>query len=195
MKNKYFLLILFVSATFIFSCQDNLKQKELDIKERELLLKEKELAKIEKENSKDSDTAIVEPISQNINIETASNAQTTKYGFVIFECQMPQLKEVYDDDYIITLSTTNFGSKVVEIPNYSTDEEYKLLDKGESEMDQKLNAFKSQLRGEIVMKVRPYEKGDDLLKVAETKYKILDREAKIYSTYSEASIARKNMGF
>ena len=193
MKNNYILIVLFILQTFITSCQDNLKQKELDIKERELILKEKELAKIEKENSKDLDTAIVEPISQNLS--TASNVQTTKFGFVIFECQIPQLKELYDDDYIITLSTTNFGSKVVEISNYSTDEEYKLLDKGESEMDQKLNAFKSQLHGEIIMKVRPYEKGDDLLKVAETKYKILDREAKIYSTYSEASIARKNMGF
>ena len=45
------------------------------------------------------------------------------------------------------------------------------------------------------MKVRPYEKGYELMKIAEDYFSIENREINVYDSYSEASIARKNMGF
>ena len=41
MKKFYSLFTILIVAIFIVSCQDNVKQKELEIKEKELLLKEK----------------------------------------------------------------------------------------------------------------------------------------------------------
>ena len=199
MRNVFiFLLFIFFSA-IVFSCQDNLKQKELEIKEKELVVKEKELANIEKkqkETAAVNDSAVpVATYYEEPAANYSANTSKTKYGFVIFKCNLGELQELSENMYWVKTTTSRFASKVIEIPNFSIDEEYKLLDEGEREMNSKLNLFKQQLHGEIVLKVRPYEKGDELLKSAENKYQVLDREAKVYDTYSEASIARKNMGF
>lgn len=196
MKKFYSLFTILIVSIFIISCQDNVKQKELEIKEKELLLKEKELTNIQKNQKVQvtTDTAAIETAQTFQPVVNNDPVSKTKYGFVVFECQIPKLDPVYES-YVISSDYMKFGSKVVDIPYYSKDEEYRLLDKGEIEMEQKLAAYKSQLQAEIIQQVRPYEKGDGLMRSAERKYNIIKREAKIYDTYSEASIARKNMGF
>ena len=64
-----------------------------------------------------------------------------------------------------------------------------------SQMFPWFGTLKAQLQGEIMQRVRPYERGDELMRSAENIYEVIDRQIKIFDTYSEASKSRKNMGF
>ena len=199
MKKFYSLFTILIVAIFIVSCQDNVKQKELEIKEKELLLKEKELANIEKSQSETFVTDTLPYMEQSTETQSIHNSPAiskTKFGFMVFKCKIPKLKVLPSgENFMIINETENYASKVVEIPNYSVDEEYKLLDEGEYEMKHKFGTLKAQLQGEIMQRVRPYERGDELMRSAENIYEVIDRQIKIFDTYSEASKSRKNMGF
>lgn len=185
---KIYTFTYLVIISIFIGCQDNLKQKELE-------LKEKELESIKKQNEIKNDSAAIVDITKVPTVERINYYSQTKYGFVVYRCEIPELKELFDDNYMVSKTTETFGSKVVEIPNYSKDEEYKLLDKGEIELKENFSIISAQIRGEINMKVRPYEKGYELMKIAEDYFSIENREINVYDSYSEASIARKNMGF
>ena len=69
MKNKICLLTLFTSLLFTFSCNNEQKEKELQLKEKELQLKEKELELKEREQN-----LKINP-TQNIKIDPKNIAQ------------------------------------------------------------------------------------------------------------------------
>lgn len=191
MKKNYIFSFLIVVS--IISCENKeQKERELSIREREISLKEKELSITVNDNILKTDTSSV-PDNY-----TTSSTNNKKYIYVLYKFEVPELKIIKGNsdygvsDFYSIGSKTNFAtSKILEINDFTEEDKYRILDIGKEEMQSIFNANRQALVGEITMKVRPYERGEELIKNSESYSKILEKDVKVFDSYKEASIAKE----
>jgi hypothetical protein len=192
-------IIFFIPAVILCTaCNNNTKEKELELRERELILKESQLKEREKDNSLNSNETMFPKSSQS---HTNTEIKSSKYVYVIFKVQQPTLHHK-DSEYLsgidgihssITIPESNYvtykdytyTSEIKEISNYDENKEYEYIDQMEMEVTENLTRVNMNFEGEVFVNVRDKE---EQLRLNENKAKILDRKIKSFDSYKEASI-------
>lgn len=128
----------------------------------------------------------------------------TKYAYVVIEADIPELEiikgfkktgtnmfesEYVEDSYYTTYKKVNYISEIVEIKDYSIDNENRILDNFEKTINNKLSAEDYNYEMKLMIDCKDENRETELKK---NKSKITFRQVLSFDTYSAASINRRN---
>lgn len=196
MRKSIIIEVLFL-LILLSSC-DTARTKELELKEKELAIRERELNSRQAANTNNPAPIVTPPYSSS---PSTPDTKPSKYVYVLFKVDQPVLhhtdsRYMTGIDHLSSSPELNFvdndsyvyTSQIKEITNYDENKEYQYVDEVESSLRQKL-IFNTSFETNVMSRVSDR---DEQQKLLENKPKVVDRRAKVFDSYKEASVTRNN---
>lgn len=136
---------------------------------------------------------IVDTLNTNVN-NYQEPLKTKKFVYVVIEISKPTLDGYKPIDnknwcYIVNKNENTY-SDIIELDTYNDDVKYKLLDEAEKNLFKNYSYLSQNLHSDAVV-TYGYEAAE-AIKGADCTIKILNRDVKVFDSYSEASLSKRD---